>query len=154
MLEAGARAPDFTLKETSGVPWTLREALARGPVLLTIYKISCPVCQGTLPFLDRITKSESLQVVAISQDDESGTAQFREKFGGSMTTLLDPEEDGYRVSNAFAITHVPSIFLIEPDGLISLAVSGFSKSDLESIARRAAQPIFREGEKVKQWVPG
>jgi len=153
MLSSGSRAPQFTLQDVDGAPHSLADILGRGPVLLALYKISCPVCQLTLPFLDRMAAGQ-VQIVAISQDDASGTRRFQARFGVSVPTLLDREEDGYPVSNAFGITHVPSLFLVEPDGIISLASEGFMKSELESIGARAGVPPFRQNETVPAWKAG
>jgi len=144
MLSAGSKAPTVSL---------LAEILSRGPVLLVFYKISCPVCQMTLPFLGRISQG-SLPIVAISQDDASGTRRFEEKFGVTMRTVLDSEDEGYPASNAFGITHVPSLFLVEADGTISLTSEGFVKADLEAIAARAALPIFRATDSMPAWKAG
>ena len=152
MLTLGSAAPRFTLHDLNGAPLSLAEILSRGPVLLALYKISCPVCQMTLPFLERIA-SGSLQIVAISQDDAPATRRFQAKFG-VLPTLLDREEDGYPVSNAFGITHVPSLFLVEPDGTISLAAEGFVRRDLETIGARAGVPPFRQDEAVPEWKAG
>jgi peroxiredoxin len=127
--------------------------LSRGPVLVVFFKISCPVCQMTLPFLNRVA-SGGLQIVAISQDDASSTKRFQSRFGVSLPTLLDREEDGYPVSNAFGITHVPSLFLIEADGRVSLASEGFVKSDLELIGARAGVSPFHRDEAVPAWKAG
>jgi peroxiredoxin len=145
MLSAGSKAPISSLPD-------LAEILSRGPVLLVFYKISCPTCQFTLPFLERIAHG-SLPIVAISQDDAAGTRRFQSKFG-TLPTLLDSEEQGYPASNAFGIAYVPSLFLVEPDGGISLASEGFVKADLESIAARAAVPIFQATESVPAWKAG
>jgi peroxiredoxin len=153
VLKAGARAPAFALDDMSGGQKTLSDVLARGPALLALYKISCPVCQLTLPFLDRISKG-TLRVVAISQDDESGTRRFRDKYSVSLPTLLDRERDGYPASNAFGISYVPSLFLVEPDGTISLASEGFIKRDIEAIAQRSGVEAFRPEEKVPEWKAG
>ena len=153
MLKAGAKAPSFTLDDISGGKKSLSDVLARGPALLALYKISCPVCQMTLPFLDRIAKG-TLQVIAISQDEEPGTARFRATYGVSVPTLLDHERDGYPASNAFGISHVPSLFLVEPDGTISLASEGFIKRDIEAIAGRAGVVPFRPDEKIPEWKAG
>jgi len=153
MLSSGSKAPQFTLNDLNATPHSLADLLSRGPVLLALYKVSCPVCQLTLPFLDRIATG-NLQVVAISQDDASGTRRFQTKFAVTMPTLLDREEECYPVSNAFGITHVPSLFLIEPDGTISLASEGFVKSDLESIGERSGITPFRQDEKVPAWKAG
>jgi peroxiredoxin len=153
MLATGSKAPAFTLPDLNGSPHTLSQILASGPVLLALYKISCPTCQFALPFLDRLRNS-SLQIVAISQDDASATRRFQTRFGVSMLTLLDREEDHYPVSNAFGITHVPALFLIEPDGIVSLSAEGFLKTDLEAIAARAGVPLFRADEAVPAWKAG
>ncbi len=153
MLASGAKAPSTRLGDLSGQEHQLREILARGPVLLALYKISCPVCQMTLPYLERISKG-SLQVIAISQDDQRGTGSFQRRCGLTMSTLLDREEDGYPASNLFGISHVPSLFLVEPDGVISLASEGFVKRDLEAIGKRAGIQPFRPDEKVPEWKGG
>jgi len=153
VLKAGVPAPAFTLDDLSGGKKSLADVLARGPVLLALYKISCPVCQMTLPYLDRISQG-TLQVVAISQDDERGTARFQATYGGTMRTLLDREHQHYPVSNAFGISHVPSLFLVEPDGTISLASEGFVKRDIEAIAQRSGVEAFRPEEKIPEWKAG
>ncbi len=58
------------------------------------------------------------------------------------------------MSNAFGITNVPSLFLVEPDGVISLASQGFVKRDLEALGKRAGVEVFRQGEKVPEWKAG
>ncbi|HVO97591.1 MAG TPA: TlpA disulfide reductase family protein [Bryobacteraceae bacterium] len=153
MRSSGSKAPGFTLRDLDGAEHSLDSLLARGPVLLALFKISCPVCQFTLPYLNRIA-GDSLEIVAISQDDTASTKRFHARFGVSLPTLLDREDDNYPVSNAFGITHVPSLFLVEPDGRISIASEGFAKADLEAIAARAARPIFQAGESVPAWKAG
>ena len=159
MLSAGAKAPGFTLTDLSGQRHALAEILERGPVLLALFKISCPTCQLTLPYLDRIANTAEkppgpLQVIGISQDDERGTHRFLKTYSVTMPMLLDREEDGYQTSNAFGITHVPSLFLVETDGTISLATSGFVKRDLEAIGRRAGVEPFHGEDHVPEWKAG
>jgi peroxiredoxin len=153
MLAAGAAAPSFDLEDISGGRQALSEILSHGPALIALYKVSCPVCQLTLPYLERIAAG-SLQVVAISQDDEPGTQRFGETFHVTMPTLLDRAEAGYPVSNGFGISRVPSLFLVEPDGVISLASEGFVKRDLEAIGQRAGIVPFRPEENVPEWKAG
>ena len=50
-LSAGKTAPTFQLATTTGERLSLPEALADGPVLLAFFKVSCPTCQFTFPFL-------------------------------------------------------------------------------------------------------
>ena len=133
---------------------TLSAILEHGPVLLAFYKVSCPVCQLTLPYLDRIARG-SLQVIAISQDDESAAARFNEKFSVTgLNTLFDRGRQGFPASNAFGITNVPSLFLVEPGGEISLTIEGFVKRELEAIGQRAGVETFRQEDNVPPWKAG
>ena len=154
MVLTGTPAPAFTLPDLDGRPVGLADLHRTHPALLVFFKVSCPVCQMTLPFLDRLQSSGKLRVMSISQDNPVATQRFRAKLGIALPALLDDEDAGYPVSNAFQITNVPSLFLVEPDGVISLAVAGFSKTDLEAIAERAGVPIFQAGESVPEWRPG
>jgi peroxiredoxin len=92
----------------------------------------------------------SLQFIAISQDDAKSTKQFNTEFGVRFRTLLDEEDAGYQTSNAYGISYVPSMFLIEQDGRVSWADHGFSKRDLEDLGRRAGIAPFHDGDRVPE----
>ncbi|MGH9862946.1 MAG: peroxiredoxin family protein [Candidatus Acidiferrales bacterium] len=155
-LSAGTAAPPFTLKDTGGQNRSLAEALKRGPVLLAFFKNSCPVCQFTFPFLERLYQGikgqDGLTLWGVSQDDARDTLDFAREFGTSFPLL--PDEDGYPVSNAYGLTNVPTLFLVKPDGQIQLTSVGFERRDIERVAgefaRVAGQPIqvFQPGENV------
>jgi peroxiredoxin len=155
MLESGAFAPDIDLPAIDGAEWNLREALRHGPVVLAFFKISCPTCQLTFPFLQRLADSASggPQLIAISQDDAPDSREFQQRFGLSMSTLIDAPP-GYAASNAYGITSVPSIFTIETDGKIASAVEGFNKSELEKLGRRFGVAPFNERDRVPALRPG
>ena len=143
MLEAGTPAPEVSLPTLAGGSWKLSDALRSAPVLLAFFKVSCPTCQLTLPFLSRIPN-----VVAVSQDDAAGTRDFGARFGSLPETVLDAGPR-YTASNAYGITHVPSLFLVGSDGKIAKAIDGFSKADLEELGVR-----FAPNEKVPALRPG
>lgn len=153
MLKAGMKAPSFTLDDAAGGRKSLNEILERGAALIALYKVSCPVCQMTLPFLERM-RAGSLQVIGISQDDERATEKFRLAYAPQMATLLDRDREDYPASNAFGISHVPSLFLVEPDGTISKSWEGFVKREMESLGERAGVAVFRPEEKVPDWKAG
>jgi peroxiredoxin len=152
MLEAGAEAPQFELQALEGGPRSLKEILARGPALLAFFKVSCPVCQMTWPYLEKLHRG-GLQVVGISQDKEAATREYNLEFGATFPTLLDDPKQ-YAVSNAFRIETVPSLFLVEPDGRIGAAVAGFSKRDLEAFGDSVGVKPFQAGERVPEFRPG
>ncbi|MGH9613234.1 MAG: TlpA family protein disulfide reductase [Bryobacteraceae bacterium] len=156
MLGSGVQASSFELPDLDSKSRSLGEMMADGkPLLLVFFKVSCPVCQLVFPFLERMASGGGeLRFVAISQDDAAATRNFHQRFGVTFPTLLDRARAGYPVSNAFQITNVPSLFLIEPDGAISLAISGFSRRDLEALGKRSGAQPFRPGEQVPEWKAG
>ncbi|HEX6894398.1 MAG TPA: TlpA disulfide reductase family protein [Bryobacteraceae bacterium] len=154
LVPAGEPAPEFELKELAGGKRSLGEILKAGPALIAFYKIACPVCQLTAPYLERLSAGQKLQIVGISQDDTSATDGFRKRFGVTFPTLLDQSGDGYPASNAYGISAVPSLFLVEQDGRVSKSFSGFSKRDLEEVGARAGIAPFRPDENVPEWKAG
>lgn len=153
-VAAGAQAPGFQLTGIDGSAQTLEQILARGPALLAFYKISCPVCQMTAPYLERLSASDSIQVIGVSQDDAGGTRGFMQRLGVTFATLLDQAGEGFPASNAYGITSVPSMFLIEQDGTIARAFHGFSKRDFEEIGARVGVTPFGPQDHVPEWKAG
>jgi len=161
-IAVGQVAPGFTLKSLDGKEYSLGKLLEKGPVVAVFFKISCPVCQFTLPYLQRLAQryaGDSATVIAISQDDVRGTKEFNREYGVTFPTLLD--DPGYPVSNAYGLSTVPTIFLIEPDGKVKISCMGFDKGDLEKIAAELSQlrkiasaPLFRSDEVIPAQKPG
>jgi peroxiredoxin len=161
-LTPGAKAPAISLQTTTGKKLNLADALKNGPVIAAFFKVSCPTCQFTAPFLERLHESYAgakFTLWGISQDDAADTREFCREFEIEFPTLLDAE--GYPVSNQYGITNVPSIFLIAQDGTIQERCVGFSKKDLEKMAALAARAsgvppsaLFKPGEIVPDSKPG
>src|SRR5271168_1672430 len=161
-IAAGAIAPNFALTSLAGEEFSLSNAMKSGPVVAAFFKVSCPVCQFTFPFLERIYQrygGEGVAFLGISQDDARATSRFNEDYGVTFPVLLD--EEGYPVSNGFGLTNVPTIFLIDTDATVRVVCMGFDKAALEAIAnelatRRKQVPaaLFRADEKVPALKPG
>ena len=155
LAATGAKAPQFRLSGSNGSARSLDDILAGGPALLAFFKISCPVCQLTAPYLERLAANNAgLQIVGISQDDAGATRGFANRFGLTFPTLLDSSEDNYPASNAYGITSVPTLFVIEPDGTISRSFAGFSKRDFEELGARAGVTPFSPEDHVPEWKAG
>jgi len=157
MLQAGAAAPEICLNSLEGRPFRLEEELRKSPVLLVFYKISCPTCQFTLPFLERLYQGQSEatpRVFGVSQDKTPATVEFNQQFGIHFPVLLDPAAQGYIASNAYRITNVPSLFLIDPAGRIEWELNGFHKQELEVLGSRFGHSPFTPGERVPAMRPG
>lgn len=162
-LATGTKAPAFELKALDGKKFLLRDELARGPVVLAFFKVSCPVCQFAFPYLERLHKAykqAGYTLVGVSQNDAKDTAAFNKEFGVTFPVLLD-ELGRYPVSNAYGLTNVPTEFWIAQDGEIELSSVGWLKADFEELNRRMseagkikAMPLFQSGESVPDFRAG
>jgi peroxiredoxin len=152
LLAVGAKAPGFRLPRLDGGDVTLVEILAGGPALLAFFKVSCPVCQLTFPFLERVHQTGALPVYGISQNDAKDTREFAKRFRTTFPMLLDSENSGFPVSNAYGISSVPTMFLverdIERDGSIRQAMLGWRREEMMALG--AVGP----DDKVPQWKAG
>ncbi len=161
-IVAGNAAPGFSLKALNNKEYSLTTLMERGPVVAAFFKISCPVCQFTFPFLERLHKlygGGGATFLGISQDDARSTKSFAAEYGLTFPVLID--EENYPVSNVYGLTTVPTIFLIETDGTVKISSMGFDKKDLETISAALAEreklslaPLFRSDEIVPANKPG
>jgi peroxiredoxin len=154
LLDPGTRAPGFRLLHLEGGEATLAEISAGGRVLVVFFKVTCPVCQLTLPFLERLHVSGTLAICAISQNDARDTREFNRSFGVTIPTLLDSEDEEFPASNAYGIASVPTMFLVEGDGKISQVIEGWSKLDMEALGAAAGMTLFRADDDVPAWKAG
>jgi peroxiredoxin len=131
ILQDGAPAPEIA------------DLTPQRPVLLVFFKVTCPVCQLTLPYLNRIPN-----VVGISQDNAEDTDEFVREFGIRFPVLLDTEDAGYPASNAYGISSVPSLFLVEANGRIARVTEGWSKREMLLLG------AISEADHVPEWKAG
>ena len=161
-LAAGIRAPEFSLKGIDGATFSL-DPSTEETTLLVFFKNSCPTCLLALPFLQRLyrrVEGTALRFWGISQDSPDETRAFALRCG--LTFPLLPDPPGYPVSDAYGLTNVPTLFLVEARGILSRRSMGFSRADLESLAselqRRfrsgGAGPLFAPSEDVPALRPG
>jgi peroxiredoxin len=142
-LAKGTPAPDFTLPSMDDKQFSLRAALARGPVLAAFFKISCPTCQYAFPFLQRIYAAhgnKAVSIVGISQNNKKDTAAFIKEYGITFPVLLD-DTSSYPVSNAYGLTNVPTLLWIAPGGEIEICSEGWIRKEMEEFNQRAAETL-------------
>jgi len=159
---AGHVAPAFTLHSTRGETFSLADALKKGPVVAAFFKITCPVCQFTFPFLERLFKAhrgDAVSFLGISQNDGAGTMEFLTEYGITFPAVTD--EDRYPVSNQYGLNTVPTVLLISADGRVRVSSVGFCKADLEKIEkelsdyfRKKPTSVFLPSEIVPDYKPG
>ncbi|MBV9434588.1 MAG: TlpA family protein disulfide reductase, partial [Acidobacteria bacterium] len=155
-LTCDIAAPQFGLTTTTGKPVVLSELLKRGPAVLAFFKVSCPVCQYTFPYLERmwqVHKTEAVSFLGISQDSLADTQAFMKKYGITFPVVLD-EAPRYIASNAYKLTNVPTIYLIDRAGDIQVSSVGWARKDMEELNMKLSMmdpanqqfAIFKPGE--------
>lgn len=142
LLETGTNAPDFKLSGTDGKTSSLKEKLSTDLTLLAFFKINCPTCQFTFPFLEKLHKNyagKGFTLWGISQNNQAETLQFAGEYKISFPLLLD--QNNYQISYAYGITVVPTLFLIDKNQEILFTGEGFAKEDLEKLSQEIAQRV-------------
>ena len=162
-LNAGARAPEFSLPTVDGRLVSLSDELKKGPVLLAFFKVGCPVCQYAFPFYERVyqaNRAAGVSFIGVSQDNAKDTKAFMKEYGVTFPIALD-DPAHYAVSNAYGLTNVPTLFYIDPSGEIDISSVSWSKADVEEINRRLAERrrqapavLWRKGDDVRDFRAG
>lgn len=143
MIATGERLPAINVINAEGQS----VSIVGGPCTLIFFKVACPTCQLTLPFLPRASRDE--RIIVVSQDSPQVTAQFAAKFDAPLDYHYDRDEDNYPASNALGLNYVPSMIRVDAEGRVIDAVEGFDKTFLEDLGIQ-----FQPSEKVPNFKPG
>ena len=94
MLEAGVKAPDFTLPDKDGNPVSLSDFLGKKVILYFYPKDNTPGCtRQACAFADSYAAFQALDtvVIGVSKDSTAPHQRFAEKHGLPFLLLSDPE---------------------------------------------------------------
>ena len=72
-LETGASAPDFTIRDTEGVPVHFAMEMTKKPTLLVFWSIFCEPCRFEMPVIQKMHdkhRDAGLSVLAVALDGE------------------------------------------------------------------------------------
>jgi peroxiredoxin len=163
-LCAGQTAPKMELPIARGGTFSLSEALRGAKVVVAaFFKVSCPTCQYTFPFLERLHQAypaDAVRVIGISQNDAAATAEFVKTYGITFPVALD-DKKSYAASNAYGLTTVPSVFVIRADGQVEQCMIGWVREEFETLNERAARiagvpaaVLIKPGEAVTDFKAG
>lgn len=146
-IAAGETAPvlNESLAAADGADHNLAEAMARGPVLLAIYKSSCQASKTFFPFLERLHQRHAaagLTVFGVSQDSANVTRSFARRYGVTFPILIEPA--GYPVSHAFDIVATPTVYLIRSDGTVAATTMGYFKGPVNEFGAAVAAAVGAE----------
>ena len=136
MLEIGAKAPDFTLKDKDGNAVSLSDFASKKVVLYFYPKDNTPGCTrqacAFAASYDRF-RAKDIAVIGISKDSVASHKKFEEKYGLPFTLLSDTEltaiqaYDVWKEKNMYGkktMGVVRTTYLIDEEGVI---VKAFGK---------------------------
>ena len=130
MLEAGMKAPGFTLPDKDGRPVSLSDFAGRRVVLYFYSRDNTPGCtRQACAFAGAYAEFEALGavVIGVSRDSAASHAKVAEKHGLPFILLSDPERQAIEAYGVWqekknygkvAMGVVRSTFVIGPDGVI------------------------------------
>ncbi|MBI1850449.1 MAG: TlpA family protein disulfide reductase [Planctomycetes bacterium] len=161
-IDVSDKALDFALVDAWGQLRSLRPGRETTPAVLAFFKATCPTCQLAMPFLDRLFRAvegKPIRFWGIAQEEKVEAHRFSVDFGVTFPLALDLKP--YRVSRSYGLTHVPVVYVVEPNGDVSRRVEGFVKREYAALAfdlsRRLGVPpfeLFQPGERVPELQPG
>jgi len=170
MLDPGDRSPSFTLPDIDTAepvsdPWRATD----GPTVLAFFKATCPVCQMAAPMVAAMAANAADVCPVARQQQHAGDhagriagigeapaptlAGYRDQWGQTVPTLSEPPP--YRVSGAYKLVSVPTLYLVGPDGTILDAVGGWDRDGWNRMAVAAgAKPVSATGDSLPPFRPG
>lgn len=134
MLEAGIKAPDFTLKDKDENEVSLSDFLGQKVVVYFYPKDSTPGCtRQACAFAADFSayKEKNIAVIGISKDSTASHRRFAEKNGLPFILLSDPELEAIKAYDVWqekkmygkvSMGVVRSSYLIDENGFIELAL--------------------------------
>jgi peroxiredoxin len=163
----GKKAPQTTFTDTSGRTLKLKDLLASSgslPVLLAFFKVSCPTCQLTWPYLQRVNQlygGKGVRVFGVCQNDAGAAKHFYGEFGGATFDALVDRAPAFVASNAFGVVAVPHLALVSQDGTVRQVFAGWSRKEMEELGRSVAsaaglpvRPVVPPDDPVKDFQAG
>ena len=118
-------APDFTLPDKDGKPWTLSQHRGK-TVVLNFWSITCQPCVEEMPSLIELAELASrkgdLEIIAISTDANWKAVGGLFPPHSKLKVLFDPERKVVR--NKYGTRLYPETWVIDRNGLVRMRVDG------------------------------
>jgi len=137
MLEVGAQAPDFTVKDSGGAPFHYGEAKGKSPSLFVFWSIFCEPCRIEMPVVQKLYekyKDRGLDVVAVALDGEplkNSIVGFVKQEGYTFRILIDEldEKEMFKVADPYGVAGTPTIYIMDRSGKVVFAKAGRVKEE-------------------------
>ena len=147
-IEVGSLAPPVP-----GVPF------GDGPRALVFYKVTCPVCQMAASKVATLDRAFPGTVVGVGQDPGEELEEFTSEFDFGARSVADVAP--YEASDAYGIETVPTLVLVNEEGVIADVVPAWDRDGYNRVAAELAEytgqrmvVISSEGDGLPPYRPG
>jgi peroxiredoxin len=138
----GVRAPAFRLPLLEGSAAGLSDLVDGGGGVLVFFKHPCPASALLLPRLGPLAaalRREGRLLLAVGQGSEEEARDFCAAHEPGLTVAW--EAPPYGVSRAYAVSVVPTLFVIDGAGVIAERLEGFVKSEYDALGASIEQAL-------------
>ena len=143
-VTVGDLAPGFVLPVLgNGSTRSLSES--HGKVrYLDFWASWCPPCLVSVPAIVALQEElggDRFEVIAINVDERTGDAlKFLERHPTNYDSLSDPRGE---TAEAYALLGMPTSFVLDPEGLVTLVHVGFRRGDMKAIRAHIVELLDR-----------
>jgi len=135
-LKAGAKAPDFLVRDLEGKEFHLASCCDRDAVLLFFWSFFCGPCREEMPMISQMAQEyngKGLQVIGVNLDGremKKAIDKFvvTEKIGFRIV-FDELAGDSFRVADPYGVAGTPAVFLIDRQGIVAFGVVGAVTGD-------------------------
>ncbi len=144
LLAVGARAPEWELKTPDGRTVSLR-GLRGNIVVMDFWATWCGPCKLAMPAVQKLHeefKGESVKVFGVNCWESGDAAAFMKDKGYTYGLLLEADE----VATAYRVSGIPTFYVIDREGRVLYAASGFSPDREKQIAEVIRSALDKGGD--------
>jgi len=151
-VKAGAKAPDFALKDRGGKEWKLSDLRDKKVVLLDFGRSFCIPCKAVAKDLQTLHKDyagKELQIFAMNLDgrDVPTLPKLVEDYGLTYPILLDWK---FEAAKAYGVPVIPFLVLVDKKGIVRYTHVGYAENFVQ-LFKGKIEPLLAE--KAKQPKP-
>jgi len=148
-VQTGQDLPAFLLEDLQG---QARAFPSGRQALVCFVKNDCPTCHVVMPVLDALYQAVGQQMdFFVAGQTQEGNTELVRTFDPGFALLDDSR---LKVSFAFDIDTVPSLFLTDADGRLTRALVGFVREEWRSLADELGAQESVDWTSLPEWRPG
>jgi thiol-disulfide isomerase/thioredoxin len=133
-LELGEKAPPFANPDLASRHVLSRDYLGRGWLIVDFFATDCEGCKKELPVLERLQRELGPRLpILVFATDPAGQPVVEAYFRATPTPLTVLLDRYHSAVKRYGVSEIPSLFLIDPAGVVVLKQVGFQEELYERI---------------------